>query len=156
MFSTFTTDTRLKILFIMPPCLPTPPVGYGGIEAVAAALLPELRRAGAHITLTTPDGSTVEADSKHELTEPLYSRLSHPYNFIAPDIELYVTKVMQLAWKGNFDIIHDFSGMFTVTNTLAAALPTRQFPPVVQTIHGPIKPFVKHYDTLTKTTIAFS
>ena len=146
----FSTDTRLKILFVMPPCLPTPPKGYGGIEAVAAALLPELRQQGAHITLTTPDGSTVKADVKHELTKPLYSRLSHSYNFISPDIELYVTKVMQLAWDGDFDIIHDFSGMLTITNTLAGALPGGQFPAVVQTIHGPIEPFKKHYDSLTK------
>lgn len=146
----FSIRKRPHVLFIMPPCLPTPPVGYGGIEAVAAALIPELRRAGAHITLTTPNGSTVEADAKHEITEPLYSRLSSMYNFIAPDIELYVTKVMHLAWKGDFDVIHDFSGMFTVVNTLAGALPSGKFPPVVQTIHGPVGPFVPHYENLVK------
>jgi glycosyltransferase involved in cell wall biosynthesis len=141
---------RLNVLFIMPPCLPTPPSGYGGIEAVAASLLPELERQGARITLTTPIGSTVEVSERHELTEPLYPILSHPYNEVAPRVEEYVMKVMELMWKRNFDIIHDFSGMTSVLNTIVSPLPSGAVPPIIHTIHGPIEPYRNLYVGLLK------
>lgn len=142
------SQSPLRILFVMPPCLPTPPKGYGGIEAVAAALIPKLRQEGAYIILTTPNGSTVKADEVHELTEPLYPILTNPYNDVAPAIELYVSRVMKLAWELRADVIHDFSGMFTTVNSLAAATPSGMFPPVVQTVHGPIKPYHEQYESL--------
>lgn len=140
----------LNILFVMPPCLPTPPDGYGGIEAVAAALVPELEAQGAHITMTTPNGSTLKVSEKLEITEPLYSILSHPYNDVVPSMELYIARVMDIIHRRKFDIIHDFSGMLSILNTLSAPLSTGNYPPVIHTIHGPIEPYAGTYKILLK------
>jgi len=134
----------------MPPCLPTPPEGYGGIEAVAAALVPELEAQGARITMTTPYGSTLKVSEKLEITEPLYSILSHPYNDVVPSVELYIARVMDIIHRRKFDIIHDFSGMLSILNTLSAPLSTGNYPPVIHTIHGPIAPYAGTYKLLLK------
>ena len=139
----------LNVLFILPPCLPTPPVGYGGIEAVAAALLPELEAAGIRTTVCTPIGSTVQVTKRLELTEPLYPILSHAYNEVVPGVELYISRIMDAVWGGDFDIIHDFSGMLSILNTVAAPMrASRTYPPVIHTIHGPIAPYVETYTNL--------
>jgi glycosyltransferase involved in cell wall biosynthesis len=138
----------MRVLFVMPPCLPTPPMGYGGIEAVAAALLPQLEAAGSRITLTTPEGSTVEVSEKHELTEPIYPYLSNPYNEVAPKVEAYMARVLSLAYHGTHDLIHDFSGMMSTFTSLTAPLIARQYPPVVHTIHGPMEPYLKVYQAV--------
>ena len=44
------------------PWLPVPPNGYGGIENVVAALVPELRRHGIRVLLATVGRSTLPAD----------------------------------------------------------------------------------------------
>ena len=46
------------------PWLPVPPDGYGGIENVIAALVPELRRQGIRVLLATVAGSTLPADER--------------------------------------------------------------------------------------------
>ena len=140
----------LNILFVMPPCLPTPPMGYGGIEAVAAALVPELEAQGARITMTTPYGSTLKVSEKLEITEPLYPILSHPYNDVVPFVELYIARVMDIIHRRKFDIIHDFSGMLSILNTLSASLSAGNYPPVIHTIHGPIAPYAGTYKLLLK------
>lgn len=139
---------RLNVLVVMPPCLPTPPEGYGGIEAVAAALLPKLEQQGVRITVTTPIGSTVNVTERLEITEPLYPILSHPYNEVVPPIEEYIAKVMELIWSRSFDVVHDFSGMLSILNTVAAPLMAGAYPPVIHTIHGPIAPYVGTYERL--------
>lgn len=140
----------LNVLFVMPPCLPTPPEGYGGIEAVAAALVPELEAQGARITMTTPYGSTLKVSEKLEITDPLYPILSHPYNDVVPSVELYIARVMDIIHRRKFDIIHDFSGMLSILNTLSAPLSTGNYPPVIHTIHGPIAPYAGTYRMLLK------
>jgi glycosyltransferase involved in cell wall biosynthesis len=140
----------LNVLFVMPPCLPTPPKGYGGIEAVAAALVPELEAQGASITMTTPYGSTLQVSEKLEITEPLYSILSHPYNEVVPGVELYIARVMDIIHRRKFDVIHDFSGMLSIINTLSAPLGTGNYPPVIHTIHGPIGPYEQSYRLMLK------
>jgi len=134
----------------MPPCLPTPPEGYGGIEAVAAALVPELEAQGAHITMTTPYGSTLKVSEKLQITEPLYSILSHPYNDVVPAVELYIARVLDIIHRRKFDIIHDFSGMLSILNSLSAPLNSGNYPPVIHTIHGPIAPYAETYKLLLK------
>ncbi|HSX01117.1 MAG TPA: glycosyltransferase [Candidatus Saccharimonas sp.] len=138
----------MKILFVLPPCLPTPPVGYGGIEAVAAALLPELEASGVQTVVCTPNGSTVSVTELRQLIEPIYPILTQPYNEVAPIVEQYVADVMHVAATSQVDLIHDFSGMLTTLNTLAAPLSDPNYPPVVHTIHGPLQPFMRTYARL--------
>jgi glycosyltransferase involved in cell wall biosynthesis len=136
---------RLRVLFILPPFLPTPPKGYGGIEAVAAALIPALERAGARLTVTTPIGSQLKVSELRTITEPLYSELAGPYNVVEHKVALYASRVMNIAWNGRFDVIHDFTGLDSIASTLTSALHSFDLPPVVHTIHGPIQPFAEQY-----------
>jgi glycosyltransferase involved in cell wall biosynthesis len=144
------SSNRPRVLFVLPPFLPTPPQGYGGIEAVAAALLPELQRQGARITVTTPEGSDIKVSEVRTITEPLYSLMSKAFEFVNPKVELYITKVLHLAWQKHFDVIHDFSGLYPMISALAAPQPGGKFPPVIHTMHGPIQPFRDNFLELAR------
>ncbi|MDF2461067.1 MAG: glycosyltransferase [Candidatus Saccharibacteria bacterium] len=141
---------RLRVLFVLPPFLPTPPQGYGGIEAVAAALIPALQRAGARLTVTTPYGSKLKVSELRTITEPLYKLQSGSYFKLAYGIDLYAAKVLQIARQGRFDVIHDNSGLLAVTNVLAAASTEKDFPPVIHTMHNPIPVLADNYLELAK------
>jgi glycosyltransferase involved in cell wall biosynthesis len=133
----------------MPPYLPVPPKGYGGIEVVAAALLPELEAAGASISLATTTGSTVEVSHMLPLAEPIYPILSQDYNTVTSRVEAYVASVMELVQSNTYDVIHDFSGLPTLLNSLTGPLAyDRHYPPVLHTMHGPVEMYLEVYETL--------
>ena len=76
--------SRLRVLVNAGPWLPVPPDGYGGIETVVATLVPELRRAGAHVTLATVGPSTLAADEHlRVLEEPAFRSIAMPYNRVS-------------------------------------------------------------------------
>jgi glycosyltransferase involved in cell wall biosynthesis len=67
-----------------------------------------------------------------------------------PKVETYASKVLQLAWSGRFDVIHDFTGSLSITNTLAASLPAGDYPPVLHTMHHPYQVHAENYAELVK------
>lgn len=139
-------STSVKVLFVLPPWLPTPPLGYGGIETVAAALIPALRRAGVHVSVATPVGSAVQSDRKWELTKPLYETIHNPYTQVMGGVDAYIGKVLQIIRRNRFDVIHDFTGLTSVLNALAAPhLVTADYPAILHTLHGPLAPGLETY-----------
>jgi len=63
----------LTVLMNAGPWLPVPPTGYGGIEAVVATLVPELRKSGVSVVLATVGPSELAADG---YVRPLADRSS--------------------------------------------------------------------------------
>lgn len=128
---------HIKVLFISPPYLPIPPVGYGGIEKVAEGLIPALLRAGCEVTVTSPIGTTVECSDLHELTVGLYPIISNHYGPVSIPTQAYDAKVRLIAASKDFDIIHDYTGIFSALVSMGSAiLANDKFPPVFHTIHG--------------------
>lgn len=121
---------------VAPPWLSIPPVGYGGIESVLHALIPELLNLGVHVELFTVGDSTIPATKKHWLYE------KGQYDFIhkpAYDSAVISSAHLQFALNtiardGNFDIIHDHTILF---GPLALANLDERFPPVLHTVHNP-------------------
>src|SRR3954451_14705441 len=63
------------------PWLSVPPPGYGGIENVIAALVPELRRRGVRVVLVSVADSTLEADEHVSVFRSgQFAHLQRPYN----------------------------------------------------------------------------
>ena len=66
------------------PWLPVPPDGYGGIENVVAALVPELRRRGIRVLLATVARSTLPADERlTSFRGGQFEVLQRPYNQVS-------------------------------------------------------------------------
>src|SRR3954449_6617566 len=63
------------------PWLAVPPPGYGGIENVVAALVPELRRRGVRVVLASVGSSTLPTDGTVSVFDDgQFARLQRPYN----------------------------------------------------------------------------
>jgi len=66
------------------PWLPVPPDGYGGIENVVAALVPELRMRGIRVLLATVARSTLPADERlTSFRGGQFEVLQRPYNQVS-------------------------------------------------------------------------
>ena len=66
------------------PWLSVPPDGYGGIENVVAALVPELRRRGIRVLLATVARSTLPADERlTSFRGGQFEVLQRPYNQVS-------------------------------------------------------------------------
>lgn len=125
----------MKIAMVAPPWLPIPPVGYGGIENVIAALVPALMEEGAEVELFTVGESTVKSHKNHWLYEkgqydyihaPMYDSLPIPmaHTFFAFNT---------IKAAGDFDVIHTHNGF---VDLLGGAF-VEGLPPIVHTLHGP-------------------
>jgi glycosyltransferase involved in cell wall biosynthesis len=125
----------MKIAMVAPPWLPIPPVGYGGIENVLAALIPALMDEGAEVELFTVGETTLKANKNHWLYEkgqydyihaPMYDSLPIPmaHTFFAFNT---------IKAAGDFDVIHTHNGF---VDLLASAY-VSGLPPILHTLHGP-------------------
>lgn len=125
----------MKIAMVAPPWLPIPPIGYGGIENVLAALVPALMEEGIEVELFTVGESTLQANKNHWLYEkgqydyihaPMYDSLPVPmaHTFFA----LNTVKA-----AGDFDVIHTHNGF---VDLLGGAY-VDGLPPILHTLHGP-------------------
>ena len=124
----------MRILINAGPWLPVPPSGYGGIETVIATLVPELRRAGHHVTLATVSTSTIVADAYlHPLAEPQFRSIALPYNQVSGIAHAHMQGIVRAVHDGgSWDIVHDH--LEVVGPAVFAAL-GRTAPPVLQTLH---------------------
>ena len=71
----------MTVLVNAGPWLSVPPPGYGGIENVLAALVPELRKRGVRVVLATVGSSTLPVDEQIDVfPDGRFADLQRPYN----------------------------------------------------------------------------
>jgi glycosyltransferase involved in cell wall biosynthesis len=126
----------LRVAMLAPPWLPIPPDGYGGLENVLDALIPELMKLGVEVELFTVGESTVEATKKHWLYEKgQYEHIHRPgYDSAIISVAHMQFALNAIARDGNFDLIHDHT---IILGPLALANLSDDFPPVLHTLHNP-------------------
>lgn len=119
---------NVRIAEIAPPWFTVPPDGYGGIELVVALLTDRLTERGHDVTLFASGGS-------HTLAKLVTPLLDPPDPALLGNTwyDAFHAASAYLDIAGNFDIIHDHSGI--VGPALGAI--GRGRPPVVHTLHGP-------------------
>ena len=115
---------------LAPPWIPVPPTGYGGIEAVVAALSDALVARGHEVTLFAAPGSTSKARVESVLSRPHSDQIERAL-FEADHVARVFDRIEYLAAEAPFDVIHDHCG-FT-----AVAMADRIRFPLVHTLHGP-------------------
>ena len=116
------------------PWLPVPPKGYGGIENIVAALVPELRRLGVTVVLASVGTSTEPVD---ELIAPFpdgqFSWLQRPYNQANGVATAHQAAVVRtLRDRDDIDVVHDH--LEVVGLAMLAAMGSDAVP-VLHTLH---------------------
>jgi glycosyltransferase involved in cell wall biosynthesis len=126
----------LRVAMIAPPWLSIPPSGYGGVENVIAALVPELLKLGAKVELFTTGNSTLPATKTHWLYEEgQYDKIHKPWYDVLPIYNAHLMFALNtILDSGKFDVIHDHSGFLGPT-LFSYAHPG--LPPIIHTLHGP-------------------
>jgi len=116
------------------PWLPVPPGGYGGIENVLAALIPELRRRGVRVVLATVAASTLAVEERISVyPDPQFDRIAEPYNRVMGVAAAHLQRIVtELRRRDDIDLVHDHLEALGPT-VLAAAGPDA--PPVLHTLH---------------------
>jgi glycosyltransferase involved in cell wall biosynthesis len=134
----------LRVLVNAGPWLPVPPEGYGGIETVVATLVPELRRAGAHVTLATVGPSTLAADDHlRVLDEPAFRSIAMPYNRVSGIAHAHMQGVVAaLRDQDRWDVVHDH--LEVVGPSVLGAMGTAA-PPTLQTLHWDLRKHPEFY-----------
>jgi glycosyltransferase involved in cell wall biosynthesis len=132
----------LTVLMNAGPWLPVPPRGYGGIEAVVATLVPELRRQGVRVVLATVGASTLPADGYvRTLHEGRLSQVARPYNLVSGVAHAHMQAVVEfLRNTPGVDVVHDH--LEVVGPAILGAM-GEQAPPTLQTLHWDL---AKHPD----------
>jgi glycosyltransferase involved in cell wall biosynthesis len=110
---------------LSPVWFPVPPPGYGGIEWVVHLLTEGLVAAGADVTLFASGDSRTDAR-----LDAIYDQA--PSEWIGHTFWELRHTVACLERGGEFDVVHDHSGLLGLA--LAALAPV----PVVHTVHGPL------------------
>ena len=137
--------SRLRVLVNAGPWLPVPPDGYGGIETVVATLVPELRRAGAHVTLATVGPSTLAADEHlRVLEEPAFRSIAMPYNRVSGIAHAHMQGVVDALLRDGdrWDVVHDH--LEVVGPSVLGAM-GRAAPPTLQTLHWDLRKHPEFY-----------
>lgn len=118
---------RLRIAMVAPPWYELPPRGYGGTEAVVAALVDGLVDRGHEVTLVASGSHRTKATRFHQVYDvPPSERLGDP----VPEVVAAAETARVLA-DADVDIVHDHS--------LAGPLLARaRRQPTVVTTHGPV------------------
>jgi glycosyltransferase involved in cell wall biosynthesis len=131
------------------PWLPVPPDGYGGIENVIAALVPELRSLGIRVLLATVASSTLPADERlTSFPDGRFEVLQRPYNQVSGVVHAHLhTVVRALRERDDIDLVHDHVEVVGLAVLSAAALaPTA--PPVLHTLHWDLGKHADFYSGL--------
>jgi glycosyltransferase involved in cell wall biosynthesis len=116
------------------PWLPVPPNGYGGIENIVAALVPELRRRGVRVILATVGSSRLDADEHLSVfPDGQFAHLQRPYNQICGLAHAHLQEVVRtLREREDIDLVHDH--VEAVGLSVLSAL-GESAPPVLHTLH---------------------
>jgi glycosyltransferase involved in cell wall biosynthesis len=120
------------------PWLSVPPPGYGGIENVIAALVPELRRRGVRVVLVSVGDSTLEADEHVSVFRTgQFAHLQRPYNQVMGIAAAHLSGlVSELRGRDDVVLVHDHQEAFGLT-VLGALGP--DMPPVLHTLHWDLR-----------------
>lgn len=131
------------------PWLPVPPLGYGGIENVVAALVPELRRLGIRVVLATVGSSTLPVDDRIDTApEGRFEVLQRPYNQVSGVAHAHQHAVVRaLRERTDIDIVHDHVEVVGLA-VMAAAVLAPQTPPVLHTLHWDLGKHAEFYSGL--------
>src|SRR6201982_756775 len=118
------------------PWLPVPPDGYGGIENVVAALVPELRRRGIRVLLATVARSTLPAAERlTSFRGGQFEVLQRPYNQVSGVAHAHMHAVVRaLRDRDDIDLVHDHVEVVGLAVLAAGALGPGS-PPVLHTLH---------------------
>jgi glycosyltransferase involved in cell wall biosynthesis len=121
----------LTVLVDAGPWLPVPPEGYGGIEAVLATLVPELRRLGARVVLATVGTSRLEVDEQlSTFAGPRFADIAAPYNRVMGVAAAHVDGVLQeLRRRDDVDLVHSHLEAWGLVSYADAGVP------VLHTLH---------------------
>jgi glycosyltransferase involved in cell wall biosynthesis len=119
--------SALRIAMVAPPWIPVPPRGYGGIEAVVAALVRGLGEAGHEVVLYAAPGS----HSEHARVVPVLDGQRTERIGRARDEADHIATVFRMLERERFDVLHDHGD-----GTLVAFADRLRLP-VVHTLHGP-------------------
>ena len=124
----------LKIAMVAPPWFELPPRGYGGTEAVVAALVDQLVDRGHEVTLIGSGTHRTKAQHFAQVYEtPPTELLGTPM----PEV-IAAAETSRMLANADFDVIHD--------HTLAGPLLARgRVTPTVSTVHGPATGEVGEY-----------
>jgi glycosyltransferase involved in cell wall biosynthesis len=121
----YQSPRRLRIAMVAPPWYELPPLGYGGLEVIVAALIDGLVERGHDVTLFGAGNRTGTRARFVSTTGQLqYPRLGE----LMPSV-LHTARVNRLIADGDFDVVHDH----TTDGPLSA--PARR-PPTLVTVHG--------------------
>jgi glycosyltransferase involved in cell wall biosynthesis len=115
----------MRVAMLSPVWFPVPPPGYGGIEWVVHLLTEGLVAAGADVSLFASGDSRTAAR-----LEAVYEQA--PSEWIGNTFWELRHTVACLERAGEFDVVHDHSGLLGLA--LGALAPV----PVVHTVHGPL------------------
>jgi glycosyltransferase involved in cell wall biosynthesis len=128
----------MTVLVNAGPWLSVPPPGYGGIENVLAALVPELRRRGVRVVLATVDSSTLPVDERiSAFPDGRFADLQRPYNQVMGVAAAHLHRVVrELRRRDDVVLVHDHQEAFgpTVLSALGS-----DCPPVLHTLHWDLR-----------------
>lgn len=124
----------LTVLVNAGPWLAVPPRDYGGLEAVVAVLVRELRRLGVRVIVATVGESTVAADRRVAAFERAqFAHIAGPYNRMMGIAHAHMQCVVaELEQDASIDIVHDH--LEVVGPSVLRAM-GHQGPPALQTLH---------------------
>ena len=128
----------MTVLVNAGPWLSVPPPGYGGIENVLAALVPELRRRGVRVVLATVGSSTLPVDDKVAVfPDGRFADLQRPYNRVMGVAAAHLHRVVrELRRRDDVVLVHDHQEAFGLTVLEALG---RSCPPVLHTLHWDLR-----------------
>jgi glycosyltransferase involved in cell wall biosynthesis len=131
------------------PWLPVPPDGYGGIENVIAALVPELRSLGVRVLLATVARSTLAADERlTPFPDGQFQALQRPYNQVSGVAHAHLNAVVRaLRDRDDIDLVHDHVEVVGLS-VLSAAVLAPTAPPVLHTLHWDLRKHADFYSGL--------
>ena len=128
----------MTVLVNAGPWLSVPPPGYGGIENVLAALVPELRKRGVRVVLATVGSSTLPVEDRVAVfPDGRFADLQRPYNRVMGVAAAHLHRVVrELRRRDDVVLVHDHQEAFGLT--VLAAL-GRSCPPVLHTLHWDLR-----------------
>jgi glycosyltransferase involved in cell wall biosynthesis len=128
----------MTVLVNAGPWLAVPPPGYGGIENVLAALVPELRRRGVRVVLATVASSTLPVEEQVSVFDDgRFADLQRPYNRVMGVAAAHLHRVVtELRRRDDIALVHDHQEAFgpTVLGALGGGAP-----PVLHTLHWDLR-----------------
>lgn len=140
----------MTVLVNAGPWLAVPPPGYGGIENILAALVPELRRRGVRVVLATVGSSTLPVDERvSTFPDGRFADLQRPYNQVMGVAAAHLQHVVrELRRRDDVVLVHDHQEAFGLT-VLSALGP--DCPPVLHTLHWDLRKHPELYGNLDDT-----